>query len=118
MTLESFCVQHDLYLRFIETLTTTRVTGRKNPDDSSRKEIHKRSEWSFWLLPPVLDRRIRVIFRNGSGSGTLLSSYGKTKKEARDNLLKRIRGSVLEYSNCFDIKCNHDPQINVPKNLR
>src|SRR3989338_1089768 len=118
MTLESFCVKHDLYLRFTETLTTITVTGRKNPDSSSRKEIRKQSEWSLWLLPPVLDRRIRVVFRDGSGSGTLLSSYGKTKKEVRENLLKRIRRGILEYSNSFDRKCNFNPQIKVPNDLR
>ena len=108
VTLESFAKKNDFPLVFehewSEEITTT---GRKTA------KLH-RTKWSCMLKQPFFYREMQAILVSQPAKlpFMLTPSSGKTRREARRNLIMKIRGTTLKYGD-FSQLC-----VWVPQNLR
>jgi len=116
-TLEIFARENDLYLQFTRTDITITEFGRRNKDGSLRHKVKKQSKWEVGLFPPVMTRGLFLRDKQKGNYGTLWSAKGSTRREARDNFLRKIRGKIIEY---YGIEFENDTkvQIKVPKKIR
>jgi hypothetical protein len=114
-TLEAFVRQNDVCLEVKKMEERSFPVNLKRRGEKQRAGSVNRT-WVYDLTPPVLARTMRV--HRGGDTVRLLPCRGTTRREAREKLLRCIRGGVLEYSNGFDRECGSDPKIWVPKNLR
>lgn len=110
MKLEAFSRLHRLPLEFVKVEILSNVNLAKYRKHRRIRTVH----WNACLRSTFLCQSVIVqeIFSRGSfARGTLLPCEGKTRKEARNHLLKKIRGNIILLGTDMDIK------IRVPKNL-
>lgn len=110
--LETFARRNGFRLVFTQTIREKCIISRRGRNRT------REQEWACDLLSPFFEgsisyKRGRALSGiDNSVGGTLLSSAGKTRKEARGKFVAKIRGTTLTYGflNQFSVK--------VPNNIR
>ena len=94
MTLEQFAKQRGLplFIQKIERSTTFRCNGHKIDKKYEKK-------WTFEIRSPLIAHSLYYERnpkpKSGCTGGSVSNGHDKTRKEARENLLKHIRGVTL-----------------------
>ncbi len=116
-TLESFVEKNGMRLTVVKTVTATTAFPPARAGRTGKALTRKtETEWAYELSPPALMRTYTVC--RPQSHLTLTPGRGTTRREAREDLLRAIRGGTLEYANVFDRQSGHDPRVAVPKSLR
>ena len=118
-TLESFVAKNRLFLRLTRVRRDIVICDGCNTRGKTKRYRQKESVWSIEIIPPILTKLMFnpiYIKKDYWINRKYAWADGSTRREARYNLIKKIRSTTLVFP---DLRANRKTDVNVkvPKNL-
>lgn len=119
-TLESFVAKNRLFLKLTVTRSDIVISDNRNSKARAKRYRQKESKWSIEIIPPVLAKLLfnPIYIKKDEWMGRKYTwANGLTYREARSELIKKIRGTTLVFPD-LKAKSRVDISVKVPENLR